>query len=219
MPAQIAMTRDPLPGDVKARLNLGGCPICHRDEMTVTHSSPADSTPTTRSVEPDEDGTYLIQPHRPWCPAWTGETPRLACPRCGAPIEGIEVERGAWLKVAGAGPNGQPGHIEATPENLARYGGFDTEIIPAPDMDVATVTPCGDVARGSTAHDVIRMFAQARQDIAAEEAAARIAVHAELLTAARASGADALVDAYEAAERASSKDAPGLLAAIRLATP
>lgn len=210
--ADLPQTRDPLPEGVTEAGFADPCATCRLTNYIIGGQG---APPHTRSVEPAADGRYLIQPHHDWCPIWTGTTPSIGCPSCGAPVDGYDYTRGFWLVLPAAGPNGGPGHIEATEENERRYGWAQRK--PAPELDQVTVTPCGDTLQGDDARQVMVQVAQVRADEARREADDLLARHAAMLGTAVERGQGALVAAYREAVHAGSPEAPGLLKAIRLA--
>ncbi len=167
----------------------------------------------TRSEEPDEVGQYLIQPHHRWCPVWTGETAELPCPVCGAPVEGYDFENGYSLEVPDALAPGGVGHLVGSGDEVfghpaARYVGATPK--PAPSFSKMLVEPCGHELRGDVAYGVVTRAAEIRANRRRAEA---------LLQAATQAGHSQLVEAYRRAVRSRSRDASGLLAALRLLHP
>lgn len=219
----VKMTRDPLADGVELvgwENHRGRCRTCC-DASPGISIGPPGMTPFTRSVEPDANGQYVIQFHAGWCPVFTGETPELPCPRCGAPIEGHHLARGVIYTVPGAGPDGDDGHImvEGGGETHGRI--VPAEYVPTarepwPDGDRLTVIPCRHTLLGDEAHEVLRKAAEIRAHLRAAEHEATIAASADLLTAAETAGHTGLAIAYRDAVRQDDATALGLLTAIRV---
>jgi hypothetical protein len=207
-------TRDPLPADVTTATVGPACGTCHSDTYLTDSTMP----PLTRSTEPNPaDGLYVVQLHQSCCPVWTGETPDLPCPTCGAPVESHEFTPGYSLAVPH--PVFGTAHIVGTAQEV-----FDhpdavfvpmAEAEPVPSMDRATVSPCGHVLQGEAAHRFMSRAAELRAVKRRAEAEALIAAAQPLLDSAEAAGQQPLARAYREAVRARSTTAPGLLVALQ----
>ncbi len=210
------MTRDPLPGPATCVIGET-CPTCNRTEI-ASNSTDGWEQPMTRSVEPDNEGRYSMQPHEPWCPVGTEQEPaRVPCPQCGTQMTEIEFRPGREVQVEEIGPNGElvKGWLDIDAADRHPFASPFTKSRRAQWLDSAVVGPCRHFLRDNAARQAYTVFLEAKQEIANEEAVATLAQHADLIEAARAHGGSAVVDAYATALRSGSREASGLLAAIR----
>ncbi|MFI2663372.1 hypothetical protein [Micromonospora carbonacea] len=216
MPATIAHTREPLPDGANTRMRVGRCRTCNRTSIEGS-SRHGIITPRTRSVEPDADGRYEMQPHELWCPVWTGETPEVACPHphCGAPVVGLTYRPGYQVRVPWTSPFGNPGTLVGTLDEIDASEAVGGETTADPRFDKADLVPCGHTVEGSQAQQVRDLFEQVRDARHRREAEAEIARHAVVLAAADAAGHAVLVEQYRQAVLNGSTDKAGLLAALR----
>lgn len=214
------MTREPFPDGpvVSLRINAA-CDNCNYSGDVAWGPTGA-QTPFTRSTEPEPDGSWAVVWHERWCPVWTGETPAVACPRCGAPVETLETHPGYVLAVPGVAAGGREitQHVEWSPEAQARWGGYGAgaKMERAAVFDRAAVTPCGHTFQDVEARAVITLVNAERQRVHDAEVAEVLASHAAVLDGVRAlpGPGPTLVARYEVAVRTGSRDACGLLAAI-----
>jgi hypothetical protein len=204
--------REALPDDVRTFCFGELCRTCNQNTLSLHEAY-------TRSAEPDPDGQYHLQPHHDWCPVWTGETPELACPRCGAPVHSYDYSEGVSLEV----PHALFGvaHLVGTAEEVyahpdARYANTMAAPTLEPALSKTTVSPCGHVLKGSDALHVVTRAAELRAEKHRAEADQTIADAQQLLDAAEHAGQHALARAYREAVRGHAATAPGLLAALRL---
>lgn len=209
MPATTStQVKAPLPAG-HTTMTVGTCPTCHCTEWAVG------SDTHTRSDEPGADGRYVMHPHHDWCPVWTGETPELACTACGAPVLEWDFSAGVQVTVPHAGPSGRDDYALGTVDEVGRHMGFASKAEPCPEFDQLTVKPCGHELRGHEAHPIMDRLRELRLTWAQREADATLAQHAVLLPGACGAGHANLVELYRRAVYGRSKDAAGLLAAIR----
>ncbi len=195
--------------------NIGTCPLCGPADI---HISSGDGwRNVTRSQDPGPDGRHEVHPHLDWCPVLTGETPEVACLDCGAPVMEWTESPGIVVTVPGAGPNLTDGHwlgaADEEPDRLAIWG---SERKPAPDFDRVTVRPCGHDHRGSRAHEMLLAIRTVKAEQANREAEEMFARHAAVTDAAEAAGHIELVLRWQNAVRTGSREAVGLLAALRI---
>lgn len=212
-----AQTRDPLPDGVTSMVSGPPCSVCGPQHLTFSGDG---TSPFTRSTEPNADGRYLLQPHAEWCPVWSQETPRIAAPCCGAPVEGYDYTAAYWLVVPGVGPNGQAvdQRILSTNASEARHGTFPHRRELAPQFDTATLTPCGHTVEGDHAHAVMKAIGVARAEDRRAAAEQTLASQAELLAAATAAGHERIVEQYREAVYRGDGTAAGLLVALKTLT-
>lgn len=213
------MTREPLPDGAPTSMPLGDpCPTCRQDQFVI--SSGGQTTPYTRSTEPEPDGRYRIQFHADWCPHIADEPARLPCPapigpdgQCGAEVDSYDYRPGWEIQVYDL--FGNKAWAEATPENERRALNPIGERRRAPHYDRVTVHPCGHVLEGSYGHTVLNAAAQLRAEKAERRANDLLAEHADLLAAAETAGHRAIADQYRTAVRTGSDAQAGLLVALR----
>ncbi|MEU0078436.1 hypothetical protein ABZY58_11115 [Micromonospora tulbaghiae] len=194
------------------------CRTCGRGELEFTGGRL--DTPTTRSVRPGPDGLYQVQPHHRWCPVYTGQTPEVGCPRCGAPVEGIDYRPGYQARVPAVGPDGRirDDHVVGTLDGL--HAELPATLVtaqprPAPQFDKAYLALCGHTVEGADAQRVFRQVRDVADRRRREQAEATIERHAGLLSSAEAAGYGQLVLRYRQAVHCRSADAPGILTALR----
>lgn len=178
-------------------------------------------SPHTTADEPDGDGVWWMWPHHDWCPKWTGETPAVACPACGAPVLGYDFSPGVVLTVPQAVilPGGRvaDGHLVGTMDEVYEQPGasFHSKRESAPDFDKVTVSPCGHQLQGREGHEVLTALHTVAAEHAKVEAEAEIGRHADVLAAAEQAGHGNLAALYRAAVRRGSGEASGLLVAVK----
>jgi hypothetical protein len=205
--------RQPIPNGPQA---LGTCPTCGPADIQI--SSGEGWQNVTRTQDPGPDGRYEIHPHHDWCPVLTGETPEVACLDCGAPVMEYDHSPGVIVTVPHAGPNGMDGHLLGAMDEIQDkpFGTFGTTRKPAPDFDRVTVRPCGHDHRGPQAHQMLLAIRTARAAQANREAEALFAEHAAVTDGAEAAGHGEVVQRWRQAVRSGSREASGLLAAIKV---
>jgi len=214
----IVWTQEPLPVDVRVAAALV-CRTCNAEEVSCDWRQ----APYTRSTEPPSGSNYyLVQPHEAWCPVWTGLVPDPACPDCGAPVYDVDISPGYSLSVPD--PVLGTAHIVGTADEVfahpaARRAGAVDAAKRVKSLDKVTVSPCGHTLRGDDFRRVLVRFVDLRRHRVRAEDDAVIAAAGPLLAAAEQAGQTALADAYRTAVRARSRDASGLLAALRILHP
>lgn len=141
----------------------------------------------------------------------------LPCPVCGAPVEHLERCLGYHLEVPD--PVHGTAHLVGTADKLFRHPAAvlaaSTSPRREPSLDKVTVSPCGHILLGDTAHRFTARAAELRAEQARTVADTAVADAAELIARAEAVGQPALAEAYVAAVHARSGDARGLLRALR----
>lgn len=214
--------RTPLPdndGALRMALPFVDCRTC--GPATLTHDGDQWG-PYTRTVEPDPGtGLYLLQPHQPWCPIWTGKRAELGCPACGAPIEGYDSSWGYRVPVLDPDTGGVKHLVGNANDILDPWPQLAPDEPPTREytFDRMVLQPCGHTIEGCDAHRLgvrINTWLAARRYKAAEAA---IAAYQTLLDAAERATHGMLADAYRGAVHTGSGDASGLLKALILLHP
>lgn len=208
-----AQTRDPLPeGVTSARLGPP-CRTCGHRQFTFSSDG---LSATTRTVEPDGDGNYTMQAHAEWCPVWSGETPKVAAPCCGAPVEDFDYQPAWWLIVPGLTHSGQTmDHHVLESRATASQRAASTGRVRATEFDLITLRPCGHTTEGSAGRRVLADCANARLEVQRVEAEEILDAGADLLARVEAAGHGAVAEQYRQAVRADAKTAAGLLVALQ----
>lgn len=208
-----AQTRDPLPEGVTSAKFGQPCPTCGPREFTISSDGPG---PMTRTAEPDADGRYTMQAHAEWCPVWSGESPKVTAPCCGAPVEDFDYRPAWWLVVPGLTHSGQvmDHHVLESRATVSQRAA-STGRVRATEFDLITLRPCGHTTEGPAGRRVLADCANARLEAQQAEAAEILDGCADLLARVEAAGHGAVAEQYRQAVRGGAKTAAGLLVAVQ----